>query len=176
MPRITAILSLLAAMLDACVPPPAQPVNSLAFQKRPPLPGQPGYLATIDYIFNGVHYVSPLAGFIVSNTGDLCFQEVVVPGPPPIYLPSNFWCINPYDVARVEAIDNNISYINQARLWCRLSAPQCAYKVAYPNIGDNLWFANSITVETVPALQQRDAIEYLVYLMGGNVQQDLAAQ
>jgi hypothetical protein len=177
MRRIVASLTVTAAMLlAACVPPPAQPVNSLAFERRPPLPGRPGYLETIDYILDGVHYVSPLAGFLVSNTGDLCFQEVVVPGPPPVYLPANFWCINPYDVDRVEAIDNNISYINQVRLWCRLSAPQCAYKIGYPNMGDNLWVANSITAETVPALQQRDAIEYLVYLMGGNAQEDLASQ
>jgi hypothetical protein len=172
-----AILTLTTAiMLASCVPPPAEPVNSLAFEKRPPLPGRPGYLETINYILDGMHYVLPTAGFLVSNIGDLCFQEVILPGPPPIYIPANFWCINPYDVDRVEAVENNISYINQIRLWCRLSAPQCAYRIGYPNMMDNLWVANSITAETVPAFKQRDAIEYLVYLMGGNTQQDLAAQ
>jgi hypothetical protein len=166
----------IVTLLGACVPPPAPPINSLAFERRPPLPGRPGYLETIKYIFDGVHYISPLAGFIVSNSGDLCFQGVVEPGNPPEYIPQNFWCISPFDVGRVEAVENNISYINQVRLWCRLGAPQCAYKVGYPNMLDNLWVANSVTAETVPFLRQRDAIEYLIYLMGGNVQRGLASQ
>jgi hypothetical protein len=158
----------MTAILAACVPPPAPPVNSLAFERRPPLPGRPGYLETIKYIFDGVHYVSPTAGFLVSNTGDLCFQGVVVPGPPPVYVPDNFWCMNPLAVDRVEALENDITSVNQVRLWCRLGAPQCAYKVGYTNILSNYWVANSITTQTVPFLRQRDAIEYLVYLMGGN--------
>jgi len=174
---LAAILMIgVVTMLAACVPAPAPPINSLAFEKRPPLPGRPGYLETIDYVFAGVHRVSPLAGFIVSKSGDLCFQGVVVPGPPPEYIPNDFWCINPFDVGRVEAIENDISYINQVRLWCRQGAPQCAYKTGYLNILDNDWVANSITTETVPFLRQRDAIEYLIYLMGGNIEQDWAAQ
>lgn len=168
-------IAVLLAMLTACVLTPG-PINSLAYQKRPPLPGQPGYLQTIEYIDDGMHYISPAAGFFVSSTGDMCFQGVIVPGVPPEYIPPNYWCVNPNAVSRVDAIENNISYINQVRLWCRLGAPQCAYKVGYPNVPDNLWIANSITTETVPFLRQKDAIEYLVYLMGGNLERQQAWQ
>jgi hypothetical protein len=166
----------MAMTLPACVTRLPQPINSLAFEKRPPLPGQPGYLETIKYIYDGMHYVAPTAGFLVSNIGDLCFQDVLEWSYPPEAIPNNFWCINPLNISRVEAIENDISYINQIRLWCRLKAAQCAYKVGYPNLLDNLLVANSITVETVPFLRQRDAVEYLVYLMGGNAQRDLASQ
>jgi hypothetical protein len=169
---------LAAMMLAACVPPPPEPLNALAFEKRPPLPGHPGYLETIKFIDNGVRYIAPTRGFFVSNIGDLCFKGVLVPGITPEYIPDNFWCISPFNVTRVEAIENDISYINQVRLWCQLAAPQCAYKVGYPNMLDNLWDANSITAETVPFLRQRDAIAYLIYLMGGEaeVERHLAAQ
>lgn len=156
-------------MLAGCVPPPAPPVNSLAFQKRVPPPGQPGYLETIKFIDDGLHYVSPTAGFYVSSRGDLCFQGALTPGVTPEYIPNNYWCISPYTVSRVEAVRNDISYINGVRLWCRLATPQCAYKIGYPNMLDNQWIANSITTETVPSVRQRDAIDYLIYLMGGNV-------
>ena len=173
-----AILTVLALALAGCVPGQPQPVNSLAFERRPPLPGQPGYLDTIKFIYHGVNYISPTAGFLVSNLGDLCFQGVLVPGFPEEAIPNNFWCISPFNVGRVEAVQNNVSYIDQVRLWCRLAAPQCAYKFGYPiyTLIDHLWAANSITVETVPFLRQRDAIEYLIYLMGGDVPRDLAAR
>ena len=171
-----AILTIFALALAGCVPQQPPPINSLAFARRPPLPGQLGYLETIKYIYNGVHYISPTAGFLVSSIGDLCFQGALVPGFPAVTIPNNFWCISPFNVDRVEAVDNNVSYVDQIRLWCRLEAPQCAYKVGYPNMMDHLWAANSITAETVPFLPQRDAIEYLIYLMGGNVSRDLAAR
>lgn len=175
MRRIAVILAFGVAMTVAGCVQVAVPVNSVAFEKRPPLPGQPSYLETIAYINDGVHYISPAARFFVSNLGAMCFQGAVVPGPSPVYIPPSYWCINPLSVDRVEAIDNNISYINQVKLWCRLSVPQCAEKVGYPNVPDYPWIANSITVETVPFLRQRDAIEYLVYLMGGNVERNLAS-
>jgi hypothetical protein len=176
--RIRAIvLTIGAVMMNvACVPPPREPINSVAYERRPPLPGQPGYLETIKFIFDGVHYISPTSGFLVSETGDLCFQGAIVPGNPPEYIPNNFWCISPFEVSRVEAIENDITYINQIRLWCRLGAPQCVYKTGYPNMLDDQWVANSITTETVPVLRQRDAIEYLVYLMGGDVERNQAMQ
>jgi hypothetical protein len=163
-------------MLAACMPPPPPPINSLAFQRRPPLPGQPGYLQTIKYIDDGLHYISPTAGFFVSNRGDLCFQGAIVPGVTAEYLPTNFWCMSPFAVSRVDAVENNISNINQVRLWCQLASPQCAHKIGYPNMLDNQWIANSITAETIPFMRQRDALEYLVYLMGGNVHRDQALQ
>jgi hypothetical protein len=164
----------LLATTPACAPVPAPPIDSLTFQRRPPLPGQPGYLQTIAYIDNGVRYISPTAGFLVSATGDMCFHQVIIPGVTPEYSPPYYWCISPFAVSRVDAVENDISYINQVRLWCRLAAPQCAYKVEYPNMLDNMPVANSITTETVPFFRQRDAIEHLVYLMGGNVQREQA--
>jgi hypothetical protein len=164
-----------AMMLAGCVQIGA-PTNSQAFEKRPPLPGQPNYLETIAYINDGMHYISPDAGFFVSNLGAMCFLGVIVPGNPPVYIPPNYWCINPLSVDRVEAINNNISYINQVRLWCRLAVPQCVEKAAYPTWPDYPGIANSLTVETVPFLRQRDAIEYLVYLMGGTVHSQQAVQ
>lgn len=166
----------LLAVLSACVPPPTPPINSLAFEKRPPLPGQPGYLETIKYIDNGLHYISPTAGFYVSAVGNLCFQGAITPGVLPVYLANNYWCMSPFAVSRVEAIENDISYINQVRLWCRLAAPQCAYEIGYPTVLDTTRIANSITTETVPFLRQRDALEYLVYLMGGDVGRQQALQ
>jgi hypothetical protein len=166
---------LVTAALAACVPAPP-PINSLAFEERPPLPGQPGYLQTIKYIDDGVHYISPTAGFFVSGTGDMCFQGAIVPGVSPEYIRSNYWCMSPHAVSSVDALENGISYINQVRLWCQLAAPQCAYKIGYPNILDTMWIANSITAETVPFQRQRDAIEYLVYLMGGSVERQQALQ
>jgi hypothetical protein len=171
-----AILAILALAFVGCVPQQPQPINSLAFARRPPLPGQAGYLETIYYIYHGINYISPTAGFLVSSIGDLCFQGAVVPGFPPVTIPNNFWCISPFNVGRVETVQNNVSYIDQVRLWCRLEAPQCAYKVGYPNMMDHLWAANSISVETMPFLRQRDAIEYLIYLMGGTLPRNVAAQ
>ena len=97
MRAIAVILTIsLLAMLVACMPPPTPPINSLAFQRRPPLPGQPGYLATIKYIDDGVHYISPIAGFFVSNTGDMCFQGAIIPGATPEYIPSNYLVHEPF--------------------------------------------------------------------------------
>ena len=104
MRTIAVILTIsLLAMQVACMPPPTPPINSLAFQRRPPLPGQPGYLETIKYIDDGVHYISPIAGFFVSNTGDMCFQGAIIPGATPEYIPSNYWCMSPSAVGRVDA-------------------------------------------------------------------------
>ena len=176
MRKIALVLTIgVAVMLLAGCVQIGVPVNSVAFEKRPPLPGQPTYLETIAYINDGMHYVSPGASFFVSNLGAMCFLGAIVSGPVPVYIPPDYWCINPLSVSRVEAVENNISYINQVRLWCRLSVPQCAEKVAHPNVPDYPWAANSITVETVPFLRQRDAIEYLVYLMGGGVERSLAS-
>jgi len=163
-------------MSAGCAQTPPPPVNSLAFQKRPPLPGQPGYLETIRYIDDGMHYITPIAGFFVSHTGDMCFWGAIVPGVTPVYIPPNYWCISPFAVGKVDAIENNISYVNQIRLWCRLATPQCAYKVAYPSMLDTKRIANFVTAETIPFQRQREAIEYLVYLMGGTVTRDQALQ
>ena len=161
-------------MLAACVPPPTPPINSLAFQKRQPPPGQMGYLETIKYIGDGLHYILPNSDFYVSVAGDMCFRGAITPEVTPVYIPLNFWCMSPFAVGRVEALENDISYINQVRLSCRLAEPQCAFKIGHPNMLDKQWVANSITTETVPFIRQREAIEHLVYLMGGNLDHDQA--
>jgi hypothetical protein len=167
---------LVAATLSACIGVEL-PINSPTFERRPPLPGRPDYLQTIGFIDSGVHYISPAAKFFVSGSGDMCFWDAaIVPGFTPVYIPPNYWCISPFNVSRVEAIENGVTYIDRVRLWCRLGAPQCAYKVGYPNIPDYRWIANSITTETVPFQRQREAIAYLVYLMGGNLEHPQALQ
>ena len=104
--RATSLIAIIGivASLAACVPPPTPtpPINSLAFQKRPPLPGRPGYLETIKYIGDGLHYILPNSDFYVSVAGDLCFRGVITPDVTPAYIPANFWCMSPFAVGRVE--------------------------------------------------------------------------
>ncbi|MGH7046115.1 MAG: hypothetical protein ACREE2_06960 [Stellaceae bacterium] len=168
MHRITvfALLAVVAA-LPGCVPPPSPPINSLAFARRPPPPGQPGYLATIKYVDDGMRFTAADSGFFVSSAGEMCFLGSVIPGATPELAPHNYWCMSPFDVSTVEALENDMSYVNQVRLWCRQSSPQCAHKIAYPNQFDNSRVANSIAAETYPFRRERAAIAYLVYLMGG---------
>jgi hypothetical protein len=166
----------IVAALAACAPPPPAPFNSLAFDRRPPLPQQLGYLETIKYIDDGARYIAPSAGFFISGTGEMCFLGSIIPGVTPELVPQHYWCISPLDVGMVDALENDTSYINEVRLWCRHASPQCAHKIAYPNPFDDATIANSITAETIPYRRERAAIEYLVYLMGGNVEPDEALQ
>ncbi|HEY1259977.1 MAG TPA: hypothetical protein VGF34_12090 [Stellaceae bacterium] len=158
----------LAVQLAACAPQPAAPVNSSAYAVRSPLPGRPGYLETIKYIGDGLRYTAAGTGFLVDAKGDMCFS-----GPANVKLNrpinfQNFWCINPHNVELVEALNNDVTHVNQVRLWCRHSTPQCAYMVAYPNMLDDIWIADSITAEIIPSTPEQAAIAYLIYLMGGN--------
>ena len=174
--RATSIFAIIgiAASLAACAPQPLPPINSLAYARRPPPPGQPGYLETIKYVDDGLRYIAGNARFLVSGTGEMCFLGSIVPGITLELLPQYYWCMSPLDVSSVDALENNVSYVNRVRLWCRLSSPQCAHKIALPNQFDTMTAANSITAETIPFVRQRDAIAYLVYLMGGNVEHDEA--
>ena len=156
-------------LLPACVPAPPPPLNSQVFAARQPRPGEPGYLETISYIDNGVHYISSGAGFFVSSGGDMCFQGLTDPGATLWVNYRNYWCVNPKSVSAVDALNNDITSVNIVRLWCRHADPQCAHKIGYANMLDREWIANSITAETVPVRQQQAAIEHLIYLMGGNV-------
>lgn len=165
-------LTVVMTILTACVPPPAPPLNSLAFVRRPPPPGQPGYLQTIRYVDDGMRYAVPNAGFFVSAAGEMCFQGLVVPGVTLEFSPPYYWCMSPLDVSNVEALENDTSYVNKVRLWCRQASPQCAHKIGYPDQFDNMRVANSIAAETYPFKRVRAAIAYLVYLMGGSVEPD----
>jgi hypothetical protein len=166
--RIRSVLAVL--LLTSCAPTPAPPVDSPAFARRAPLPGQPGYLETIRYIADGLNYVSAGATFFISSRGEMCFQGLPDADMNPYANYRNFWCISPLAVASVDEVRNGVTYANGVRLWCRLSAPQCAHKISrYPNMLDHSWIANSITAETIPFREQRAAIQHLIYLMGGDV-------
>lgn len=151
-----------------------QAIDSPAYAVRPPPPGRPGYLETIRYIDDGVKYIDPYAEFFVSFDGQLCFRGLVNHQAAYFENYQNYWCMPPTAVNNVEALENDISYVNTVRLWCVLQAPQCARRTGIPNflengILDNTgWLGNSISVQTRPFREQRNAIEYLVYLMGGN--------
>jgi hypothetical protein len=172
-----AILTIgIVALLAACAPPPAPPLNSPAFVRRAPLPGQPGYLDTIKYIADGLTYISPGSTFFVSSAGELCFQGLLNPVGTTLWVVyQNYWCMSPMSVGTVEALDNDVSAANEVRLWCRHAAPQCAHKIGYPNMLDTDWIGNSITAETIPSRHERAAIAHLVYLMGGDVGDAAAA-
>ena len=143
-------------------------IDSQAFAVRLPPPGQPSYLETIKYIDSGVKYIDPSAEFFVSFDGQMCFRGLVNRQLTLFENYQSYWCIPPAAVSNVEALDDNISYVNSVRLWCALEAPQCAHRFGYPNyLDESGWIGNSITAQTVPFKAQRNAIEYLVYLMGG---------
>jgi hypothetical protein len=160
---------LIALLLAACAPPPPPPIDSPAFARRPPLPGEPGYLETIRFIADGVKYLSPNASFYISQSGEMCFQGLPDAEMNPYAVPANSWCISPLAVATVDLVKNGVTYVNGVRLWCRHSAPQCAHKFGYWNPLDPAWVDNSITADTVPFREQRAALEHLIYLMGGGV-------
>lgn len=176
---ITAAMSLAACMPEgphyfgpqlAWIPggPDPSAINSIAFAKRPPPPGQPGYLETIRFIDDGVKYTDPHAEFFVSFDGQLCFRGLVNHQQAEFENYQNYWCLAPAAVNHVDAIENDISYVNGVRLWCRHAAPQCARRIGYPNFLDESGtVSNSISAQIVPYKQERDAIYHLIYLMGG---------
>jgi hypothetical protein len=160
---------LTALFLAACAPAPTPPIDSPAFARRAPLPGQPGYLETIRYVYDGLKYLSPGEAFFISSRGEMCFQGLPDADMNPYAIPANYWCISPMAVASVDAVKNDVTYVDGVRLWCRHSAPQCAHKGGYANPLDRAWVANSITAETIPYREERAAIEHLIFLMGGDV-------
>ncbi len=174
--RAIAALAITGIMvaLAACVPPLPAPIDSPVFARRPPPPGEPGYLETIKYVDDGLRYIAPNAGFLVSADGEMCFLGSITPGVRLELLPQHYWCMSPFDVSAIDALESDTDYVNRVRLWCRHSSPQCAHKIAYPDQFDDMTMANSITVETIPFQRERDAIERLVYLMGGNIGPDEA--
>jgi hypothetical protein len=155
------------AGLPAATEPAA--INSVAFAVRQPLPGRQGYLETIKYIDDGVKYTDPYGEFFVSYDGQLCFRGLVNRQQVMFENYQNYWCMFPTEVNNVDAIENDVAYVNDVRLWCVHSTPQCARRFGYPEFLDESgWLGNSITVQIVPFREERRAIEYLVWLMGGN--------
>jgi hypothetical protein len=155
-------------LLSGCSAPP--PINSIAFERRAPLPGQPGYLETIKYIDDGIKYIDPSSEFFVSFDGEMCFRGLVNRQQVAFETYQNYWCMNPIAVNNVDALENNVSYVNEVRLWCAHADPQCAHRVGYADYLDTSpGLANSILVQVTPYIPERAALEQLVYLMGGNV-------
>jgi hypothetical protein len=150
-----------------------QAINSPAFAVRASAPGQPGYLDTIRYIDDGMKYIDPFAEFFISYVGQMCFRGWVNRQQAVFENYQNYWCIYPTQVSNVEALWDNISYVNSVLLWCAVEAPQCARRIGFPNgfLDDNGWWGNSISAQMRPFREQRDAITYLIYLMGGNVRE-----
>jgi hypothetical protein len=145
-------------------------INSDAFAKRPPLPGQRGYLETIRFIDDGMKYIDPFAEFFISFDGQMCFRGLINRQLPYFENYQNYWCMTPAFVNNVEELENNITTVNSVRLWCILEAPQCARRTGFWNfLDESPWIGNSISAETRPSREQRAAIEHLIYLMGGNV-------
>lgn len=176
--RRLGILLLLAAGLTAPAWPagahwlrfgrrPAPPVNSPVFAVRAPPPGRPGYLATIGYIDDGLKYVDAQAAFFVSYYGRICFVGVLNVRRTTFERRQFPWCVAPAALADIEVVENDITYIPQLRLWCRHAAPQC-----FQEAGRFYRRSNSIAVEIVPAQGEKDALAYLIYLMGGRVPAD----
>lgn len=185
MPAQSAIAIILAALLVAAcapaapryfgpqlawVPGAADPaaINSAAFATRAPPPGQPGYFETIRYIDDGVKYIDRYGEFFIAFDGEMCFRGLVNRQQAEFENYQNYWCMPPAAVGEVDAIENDVSYVNEIRLWCRHATPHCARRFGYPNFLDETSdTANSITVQIVPYQQERSAVEYLIYLMGG---------
>ena len=171
---VSAFLALLPAPAPSQTVPvvlvaPA-PVNSVAFAVRPALPGHLLYLQAIRYIDDGMKYTDPYSGFFVSPAGQICFRTF--PSTPRAIYDSHYsdWCMYPQHVGRIDAMANKITNIDEVRLWCVRSYPQCVRRVGYPNpLGDRRWIANSVSAPTVDYRQQRAALQNLIYLMGGNV-------
>jgi hypothetical protein len=168
------LLSLPPEPLFSRVSPAA--INSDAFAKRQPLPGQPGYLETIQFIDSGMKYIDPFAEFFISPEGQICFRGLVNRQMLEFENYQNYWCMNPAFVNNVEELQNSTTSVNRVRLWCILEAPQCARRVGWPNyLDESPWIGNSISAETRPAREQRAAIEHLIYLMGANVRSSQAS-
>ena len=162
-----------AALLSACAAEPP-PINSVEFARRPPLPGQKGYLETIKYVDDGVKYIDPASEFFISYDGEMCFRGLVNRQSALFESYRTYWCMSPFGVNNIEALQNDVSSVNEVRLWCTHATPQCAHRIGLPDFLDTSpGIANSISAQLVPYKQERNVLEYLVYLMGGNAQGNL---
>lgn len=161
------------AVSPADVPPAfyaAAPASSVAVSSRDLPPYRMGYLQSIKFIDDGMRYIDALSRFFISPAGELCFR--IMPNSPQTIYDSDHrdWCMHPLSVGRVEAVANDITNINEIRLWCRREYPQCARRVGPPTVyGDTPWIANSISAATIDNRRERAAVENLIALMGGAV-------
>jgi hypothetical protein len=150
----------LAVALLACVPSEPLYINNPALAQRAPIVGHPSYAETIKYIDDGLRYVDPRAGFFVSPDGRMCFHGVFTT------LQNNLddlyrspWCLLPTAVNRIYSISND-----RIGLSCKHADPQCIHEV-----GNFYRVTSTAHIYIVPSNQEKSAIEYLIYLMGGNL-------
>src|ERR1700746_905757 len=106
-PPSEAIFRLPTEVLFSRVSPSS--INSDAFAKRQPLPGQLGYLETIRLINDGVKYIDPYAEFFISPEGQMCFRGLVNRQMLEFENYQNYWCMYPDFVNNVEELENNIT-------------------------------------------------------------------
>ena len=177
--RLSSILVALALLGQGCayIQAPA-PINSPVFVRRPPPPGGPGYLQTIKYINDGLQYLEPWAGFEVSPHGDLCFRGATEVTVRRLANYRDFWCMPPTAVANVEALDDDVTHVPAVRLWCRHSAPYCAWRadsVGGSPINIAYGWSDTITFQAIPYKREKAAIEYLIGMMGGALQPTLTS-
>jgi hypothetical protein len=156
----------LAVSLATCMPPlPLQSVNSPDFARRAPPAGRPSYLETIKYIDEGMKYVYSGSAFFVSSDGRMCFHgaiatQTIYKFPQQQYIIYNSdWCVLPTSVGRVEKFG-----VNQLRLFCKYENPQCVKEIGHLND-----LSNIIIIQLLPLEEQKSSVEYLIYLMGGNL-------
>jgi hypothetical protein len=151
----------LAVSLAACMPPPeGQYANNPAFAQRAPTLGRPGYLETIKYIDDGMRYADPATAFFVSPDGRMCFRGVLTTERNSLdYLYKTDWCLPPTSVNEVDSIRTG-----QVNLSCKHADPQCIREIGFRDRA-----TNTVTIRTVPSDQEKAAVEYLIYLMGGNL-------
>ncbi len=150
----------LAVALPACVPPEPQYINNPAFAQRAPIVGHPSYAETIKYIDDGLRYVDPRAGFFVSPDGRMCFSGVFTTLQNNLdELYKSHWCLLPTAVNRIYPVSTD-----RVGLSCKHSDPQCIHEI------DNFYRVTSTAhMHILPSKQEKAAIEYLIYLMGGNL-------
>jgi hypothetical protein len=94
-------------------------INSDAFAKRQPLPGQLGYLETIRFINSGMKYIDPFAEFFISPDGYMCFRGLVNRQMLEFENYQNYWCMNPAFVNNVEDLQNSTTSDRVAELFGR---------------------------------------------------------
>jgi hypothetical protein len=75
------------------------------------------------------------------------------------YLYKTDWCLPPTSVNEVDSIRTG-----QVNLSCKHADPQCIREIGFRDRA-----TNTVTIRTVPSDQEKAAVEYLIYLMGGNL-------
>ena len=144
----------------------------LPLQRRPPLPGQPGYLETIDYIDDGraIHRAERRT-FWCRPTGDMCFLGVDRSGRHAGICAGVLLVHEPASPSAGSTRSKTTS-ATSTRSACGAGIRSPAMRPQDRLSEHARQACRSPTASPprpIPFWRQRDAIEYLVYLMGGNM-------